>query len=79
MKYDYNICDAADEAVFYSQCAALEKHIPGLKDEQTLYDVDGSLIRIYAHVHGGLKIYCDTNVDAVYIKSSFDIDPFFPV
>ena len=46
-KYEYNICTAADKEIFDKQCAALEKHIPGIERSDMLTDVDGSQTQIY--------------------------------
>lgn len=75
--YSYNVCDQANEELFYRQCAALVKHIPGLKPERLLQDVDGTLIQCYQHPRGELRVVNDCDTWALYIDSDFDIDPYF--
>lgn len=76
-KYSYNICNQPDDELFYKQCAALEKYIPGLTKEILLNDVDGSLIQIYYHEKGEMIVFNDYYIGALYIDSDFDIDPYF--
>ena len=76
-KYSYNICDQQNDELFYKQCAALEKHIPGLTKERLLIDVDGSLYQIYYHQKGELSVNNDYYIGALYIDSDFDIEPYF--
>lgn len=75
--FDYNICSSADASLFYEQCQQLEKAIPQLRTEITLHDVDDSLVRIYNHPKGKITIRNDCQVDALYILSDFDINPYF--
>ena len=75
--YRYEISDAADEEVFKKQCKALEKHIPGLEKIKYLIDVDYSKIQAYQKEGQQLLVINDIDIDAVYIKSEFDIVPYF--
>ena len=75
--HSYTICNCADKEIFRKQCAALEKHIPGLQKEIFLHDVDDSLIQKYSHPKGMIKVMSNTAVDAVYVDSDFDLLPFF--
>ncbi len=75
--FSYTICNMADDEIFYKQCDALKKHIPELKEEKQLQDVDSSLIGIYKLEDKELKILSDKNIDAVYIESEFDIEEYF--
>ena len=75
--YSYNVCDQANEELFHKQCAALVKYIPGLEPERLLQDVDGTLIQMYHHKRGEIKVVNDRDTWALYIDSDFDIDPYF--
>ena len=76
-EYYYNICDQPDYELFYKQCAALEKHIPGLMKRILLQDIDGSLIQTYYHEKGELVVHNDYFDGELYIESDFDIEPYF--
>lgn len=75
--YEYSICNQADEDIFYKQCTALEKNIPDICKSDLLTDVDSSLIQVYQLNKLKIKVYNDTNIGAVYIKSQVDLDQFF--
>lgn len=75
--FDYNICTKADRGIFLKQCKALEEHIPNLTKKELLVDVDSSEIQIYSLYGKKLIVYNSYYIDAVYIKSEFDIEEFF--
>lgn len=75
--YEYNICTRADEDIYRKQCKALEKHIPGLVKGDELTDVDSSKFQEYFLDGKRLTVYNSNYIDAVYIKSEFDLDEFF--
>ena len=76
-KYNYNICTVADETIFNKQCRALEKYIPRLERVTLLTDVDGSKVQVYQKDGEQLSVHNSYYIDAVFIKSEFDIDPYF--
>ena len=76
-KYDYNICTVQDDEIFKKQCKALEKYIPGLVKINYLVDVDSSQIQIYQKDGMQISVINDYDIGAVYIRSEFDIDPYF--
>ncbi len=76
-KYDYNICTEPDEDIFKKQCAALEKHIPELKKEPLMTDVDNTKIQMYYKDGKKIKVKNDYMVGAVYIKSEIELTQFF--
>lgn len=75
--YCYVICDFADDKFFYKQCRALERRIPDLQAEKLLEDVDGTLIQIYHHPKGNIKVWSDVQENGVYIESDFDVLSYF--
>lgn len=76
--FSYTICTTFDSEIFYRQCAALEKHIPGLKKkDRLLEDVDGSLLQKYIHEKGEVIVCNDAPIDVVYVDSDFDLLPYF--
>ena len=75
--FSYTICNCADKDLFRKQCRALEKHIPDIEKGLFLHDVDDSMIQIYKHPKGEVKVFNDTEVDALYIDSEFDLRPYF--
>ncbi|MCI1269817.1 MAG: hypothetical protein LKG21_07995 [Ruminococcus sp.] len=77
MKFDYNICNQADEEIFNKQCKALEKHIPNLIKLDMLTDVDGSKIQRYELNGKKIVVYNHFVIDAVFIKSDVDIEQYF--
>jgi hypothetical protein len=76
--YDYTICNLPDESLFYRQCEALEKNIPGLIKEEFLEDVDSSLIQRYEKDGKKIKVYNDIDVGALYVKSEIELTQYFP-
>lgn len=75
--YHYGICTVSDKELFGKQCAALEKHIPGLEKKEFLHDVDDSLIQIYEKGAARILVHNSENVGALYIDSEIDLDQFF--
>jgi len=75
--FEYNICNQADAEIFRKQCHALEKNIPNMSVGEFLEDVDGSLIQLYTHPNGNISVRNDTQVDALYVTSEFDLLPYF--
>ena len=75
--FEYNICNQADVKLFAQQCRALESNIPNLQASDCLEDVDGTLIQTYHHRNGTIKVKNDTQVDALYVISDFDLLPYF--
>jgi len=75
--FEYLICNNPNEEIFYKQCAALEKHIPGLKKEESLQDVDNSLIQVYWFKNKKIKVLNDFYLNMVHIESEIDIESFF--
>lgn len=76
--FEYNICNQADEALFYKQCTAIEQAVPFLKKETLLEDVDGTLIQKYSSQAGIVVVRNDVQTDALYVLSEFDLLPYFP-
>ena len=74
-KYEYNICTAADKEIFEKQCAALEKHIPGIERFDMLTDVDGSQTQIYELKK--IIVHNSYYIDAVYIDSEVELTEYF--
>ena len=77
MKFDYNICNQADENIFQKQCKALEKHIPNLIKSDLLTDVDGSKMQRYELNNKKIIVYNHLAVDAIFIKSDIDLEQYF--
>ena len=75
-KYDYTIFPMADLNAFHKHCFALQRYIDGLKFISSDEDVDGTIINEYRLNGLELRVYYDTNIDAVYDKSEFDIRPY---
>lgn len=76
-KYEYNICTAADKEIFEKQCAALEKHIPGIERSDMLTDVDGSQTQIYTLNGKKIIVHNSYYIDAVYIDSEVELTEYF--
>ena len=74
-KYDYNIAPAADYESFKRTCIKIEEALFPLEKEKLLIDVDGSLIQVYYHNSGVIKVFSDYEVDAVYVNSEVEL-PF---
>lgn len=75
--FKYNIHKEADNSKFKDACKKIENGIKGLKTEEPLIDVDGSVIQIYNSKNGKIKVYNDYEVDAVYIDSEINLDRLF--
>ena len=76
-KYSYTICNQPDEEIFYKQCKALEKYLPGLIKEKLLEDIDGSLYQKYQHNKGEIIVCNHIPIGAVYVDSDFDLLLYF--
>lgn len=74
--YCYVVTNFADGEIFYQKCRVLEKRIPGLQPEKLLEDVNGTLIQIYCHAKGKVRVRSDAQLDYVDIQSDFDILPY---
>lgn len=77
MKYDYNICNQADEDIFEKQCKALERNIPNIVKSELLIDVDETQIQKYKINNSEIIVYNDYNIDAIYIKSDVELEQYF--
>lgn len=75
--FDYTICNQADASLFKKQCLALESNVPGLMLADFLDSPDGTLVQKYNHEQGNVTVKNDTQVDALYVISDFDLLPFF--
>ncbi len=75
--FEYNICNQADEELFYKQCAAIENSIPALSKLSLQEDVDGTMVQKYESCLGTITVRNDVQVDALYVLSEFDLLPFF--
>lgn len=74
---EYNICTQADLEIFEKQCAALEKTVPNLKQVKHLEDVDGSETKVYNCDGKMIEIHNSYYIDAVYVRSEFDLEQYF--
>lgn len=72
--FSYNIAKEASNEIFKKTCAQIESMLGGLKKDEPLIDVDGSVIQTYKTPHGSIKIYNDYEVDAVYCDSEVDLN-----
>jgi len=77
LKHEYMICTVADEEIYYKQCAALEKHIPGIKKLDELHDVDDSRIQLYQVNGEEVRVYNDRQLNAVYVASGIQLESYF--
>lgn len=77
MNYEYMICNVADEEVYEKQCAAIEKHIPGIKKQEELVDVDGSKIQRYSYNGERIVVINSIDENELIVKSTEDIKRYF--
>jgi hypothetical protein len=75
--YEYGIVNQANEEIFYKQCKALEKHIPGLIKGKEYIAVDSSIIQEYSLNGKAIAVMNDRCVNDVHIQSEVDITQFF--
>lgn len=71
--FSYNISKNADKKAFDKACSAIESKLNGIKKEELLEDVDGTLIQIYKVQDGKIKVVNDYEVDAVYADSDVNL------
>lgn len=71
------ICNVADEEVYEKQCAAIEKHIPGIKKQEELVDVDGSKIQRYSYNGERIVVINSIDENELIVKSTEDIKRYF--
>jgi len=76
-KHEYTICNIADGEAYLMQCAAIEKHIPGLKKLDEIQDVDGSRLQKYLYSGNTIRVYKDNYINAVHVGSDIPLEPFF--
>ena len=77
-KYEYLICNVADQEIFEKQCAALEKHIPGLTKKSTYLDpLDQSIYQTYLLNNQEIQVVNSYYLDHVIIQSNVNIKPYF--
>ncbi len=75
--FEYDICNVFDKKIFNKQCIAIEKHIPNLRKESLLEDVDGSQLQVYTFDNGSvIKVENDVML-GVIVKSDVMIEDFF--
>ncbi|MBQ7493292.1 MAG: hypothetical protein IJT47_02560 [Selenomonadaceae bacterium] len=77
LPYFYGIYDNPDEDLFHRQCVALEKKFPAMRKDKLLQDVDGSLLQIYHHERGSIRVCNDYCLGDLYVESDFDLLPYF--
>ena len=76
-EFYYLICDAPDKNLFTRQCNALEQHIPDLEKDPILEDVDGSLLQIYHHEFGQIRVSNSHFYGELSVESDFDLLQYF--
>lgn len=76
-EFSLTVCNQPDEDLFQKQCAAIEKHIPNLKKDSLLEDVDGSSYQKYHHEKGDITVSNDYYVGCLYVDADFDLLPYF--
>lgn len=76
--FEYNICTVFDEDVFMKQCAAIERHIPGLQKKELISDVDGTQIQTYLLKDKEIIVLNDAGL-GVLVRSPDDITPYFKI
>lgn len=74
---EYTIYMEADPDIFERQCRALERNIPGLLVGKRLTDVDGSVVQRYQLQGNDVLVFNDVRVNAVYVKSTVALEPYF--
>ena len=72
--FQYTVCKEADNKKFKEICSKIMNEVNGLKANEPIIDVDGSIIQKYASSKGDIKVYNDYEVDAVYIDSEVNLD-----
>lgn len=73
LKYDYTIAQNADVTIFEQQVKLLKAHGKLLRFEE-LQDVDMSIIALFRYPDSEVRVYLDTEVDAVYVQSTVPLD-----
>ena len=72
--YSYNVSNTVNKTCFEAVCRLIENKVCGILNQQTLEDVDGSIVRIYDTAKGKIKVYNDYYIDAVYIDSDVELN-----
>lgn len=75
--FHYDICTVADDDVFNKQCKALETHIPNIRKDDLLEDVDGSSTQIYYVGDNKISVHNSKYIDAVYVDSEIELKQYF--
>lgn len=75
--YHYSICNMPDKELFYKQCKALEKKVPGLVKKDFLSDVDGSLTQIYSKEDSRVEVHNSEYIGALFVDSEIELEQFF--
>ena len=74
--HEYNVCTCADMEIYKKQCDAIKKKFDDFVVED-ITDVDGTDISIFTKEDKKIKVFNDIAIDAVYVKSTFDLLPYF--
>ena len=76
-EYDYTICTEPDKDIFFRQCDALENHIPNIKKDTLLHDVDDSETQVYFLNDKKILVHNSYYIGAVYVESEIDLAQYF--
>lgn len=71
--FEYNIATKADEKIFNDIVSLIENSLPNAKKMKQIDDVDGTNIQTFTISNKDIDIYNDYEIDAVYIKSNYDL------
>lgn len=72
--YTYNIHPDADEKKFLMACSFVEKKFQGIKKDDVMVDVDGSMVMHYYLDNNSIIVYDDYYIGAVYINSDIELE-----
>ena len=73
--YDYNIASEYNIEIFEKVCQKIESNVIDLKKDALLFDVDTSAIQNYYNHSIKIQVFCDIEVDAVWVESGIEL-PF---
>lgn len=78
-RYEIPIYRHNSPRAFKLACQTIEQAFPGIKKDELLIDVDGSMIQQFYYANKRIIVYDDYDVGAVFALSDIDFSYLFDV
>lgn len=71
--YEKTISKKYNSKIFHDFCESIDYQKHGLKKNDLMIDVDGTMIQIFQNGNDKIKIVNDVEIDAVYVDSTIKL------